>query len=671
MMDRPITVAVTSVGSGVGQSVVDSCRRSSLDLRLIGLDLSPFCFGGYSCDLLLHLPSAGSPGHLDRLLDVCEKERVDILIPGLDSELLAISENAHLFEARGTKVLVARRDFVNLCRDKVKWSSVLSRISPTILPCFTQEELPKALAEGSLRFPFIAKPLDGSASAGVLVINSRDELVKVGPGHVVQPLVLPAASDPHCEAVLATSRAGKILQNAEISMQSVYGRDGALLGRMTSYHRLKDGIPLEIVPVEIEEANEAMSTLEPYLKSIGMTGPVNLQGRITEEGPRFFEMNARFTGITGARALLGFNEVEALIRDALGLPSLPGALVANPRRVAIRQVNDRAVEVHRQPALREAAMRRGHRPGAGQHVLVTGASGWLGRHLVGALAKDSRVSALTLVTRDGARLRSMLPASSRPIRVCEIPPDGGLPLFPPGQIDLVYHLASGRQVDSLESQADSLRFGQKLLQHLARNSLGSFVNISSQSVYGTKKDPPWRETDLVAPETPYAMSKWAGESLADSLRDTVPLNRSTSIRLARLYGAAEGLRWSELPHLFAEKAAAGQPLTVKGGKQAYDLIHIRDAVTGLLAFLDDGRQWQSLYNLGSGGSVGITSIAEAAIEAAAALCQSKSVLTILPGEDAMRTGMSIQRFEEDFTWKPAVSMTDAMLELVQLARAKG
>jgi nucleoside-diphosphate-sugar epimerase len=454
-------------------------------------------------------------------------------------------------------------------------------------------------------------------------------------------------------------------------MQSVYGQDGALLGRMTSYHQLKDGIPLKIVPIEIEEANAAMTALEPFLRSIGMSGPVNLQGRMTDEGPRFFEMNARFTGITGARALLGFNEVETLIRDALGLPLRLGSLAANHRRIAIRQVNDRAVDVARHSELREAAKLRGHRFATGQHVLVTGASGWLGRHLLHALSNNDRVGALTLITRDATRLKAMLPASSKPIEICEIPREGGLPLFPAGQIDLVYHLAGGRPIDTLESQAEGLRFGHLLALHLSRNSLSSFVNISSQSVYGTKKDPLWHEDTAVAPETPYAMSKWAGESFADLLRGAVPLNRVTSIRLARLYGAAEGLRWSELPHLFSQRAAASQPIVVKGGKQAYDLIHIRDAVAALMCFLDDKNRWQPVYNLGSGESTGITTIAEAALEAGVSLGLPSGSISILPGDDAMRTGMSTSRFTKDFSWKPVVSLREAMVELVSIARNQG
>jgi carbamoylphosphate synthase large subunit len=43
-------------------------------------------------------------------------------------------------------------------------------------------------------------------------------------------------------------------------------------------------------------------------------GPCNFQCRLTSEGVRVFEVNTRFTGITGVRAAMGWNEVEAVVR---------------------------------------------------------------------------------------------------------------------------------------------------------------------------------------------------------------------------------------------------------------------------------------------------------------------------------------------------------------------
>ena len=43
-------VGISCVGSGVGQSVINSCRISRLPIRTIGLGTNPFAFGLYDCD---------------------------------------------------------------------------------------------------------------------------------------------------------------------------------------------------------------------------------------------------------------------------------------------------------------------------------------------------------------------------------------------------------------------------------------------------------------------------------------------------------------------------------------------------------------------------------------------------------------------------------------------
>lgn len=660
-MQKSITIGITSVGSGIGQSIVDAGRRSGLSLKIIGFDINPFCFGGYDCDVLCRLPPVGDENYLTRLLAACKEHGIQVLIPGLDSELRLLAVNRVLFESRGTKVVVASPEFVDLCRDKLQWGKNLSALSPVVLPCFAPEDLPAALASGRLHFPLIAKPLDGSASAGVQILAGPEDLGKIGPGQVIQPLAMPVESDSqHAELANAVA-ARRLLQVAEISVQSVYTADGALLGRMVTRNRLKDGVPLEIIPVELPGLAEALQSIEPYLLSLGMRGPVNLQGRMTAEGPRFFEMNARFTGITGTRALLGFNEVEAVIRDALGKHPQPGALKVNARRIAVRQVGDRTVDVVRHPELRRVAALRGHRCG-GQHVLVTGASGWLGRNLCAALLADDRVSALTVLTRDAARVRTLLPETTKEVTVSD---DGA---YSAGRVDLAYHLASGRPVDSLESQADGFRYGQEVIACLAANGLSSLVNISSQSVYGTKRPTPWHESMSPAPETPYAMSKWAGEVFAGTLRSAVPMRRVTSIRLARLYGAAPGLRWSELPHLFSRQAVAGEKITIKGGKQRFDLLHIRDAVRALLHFLEDQKAWQDVYNLGSGGAVSILDVAEAAMRATGTQGGLPAGIDCLPGGDETVFEMKTERFASEFNWAPREILQASVDELVRLAR---
>ncbi len=631
------------------------------------MDMKPLSFGAAHCNQFAILPPITDSDYLDRLLTVCLSHEIEVLIPGLDSELLLLARSREIFAQKGIKLAVAGSDLVALCRDKLRWGKELSVVSPLVLPSYSPEEALMRLSSGELSLPLIAKPLGGSASAGIEIIHSADQLSLIGKGYVVQPFVLPLPTDHLFEEIKQAADEGKVVQAAEISIQSVYSYNGTLLGRMASCNRLKNGAPIEVVPISLHQHEAAIDALESKLRAFGLRGPINLQGRLTDKGLRLFEMNPRFTGISGLRARLGFNEVEAVIRDMLNLPQLEGGLTVNSQKVGVRQIADQVVKPSRTKQLSGLSSPLGGASHVGQNVLVTGATGWLARQLVVKLVDDPRVASLTLLTRNPEQLRAQLPRTSKCLFIVQQGSSTDRPALPAGKIDLLYHLASGRPIDSLESQADSLRATATLFDHLAENGLQSLVNISSQSVYGLKRLPPWFEELSAAPESPYAMAKWASELLAQSLSKASPSSRVTSLRLARLYGAAPGLRWSELPHLFAQKAAAGQEITIKGGQQQFDLIHIQDAVAALVSLLDDQKDWQHVYNLGGSSLCSIHDIATAAVESAHTLGLKKSEIKIGEGHDSLQFGMNCTRFQNDFRWMPETSLNQAMLDLLKLA----
>jgi carbamoyl-phosphate synthase large subunit len=315
----PYTIAVTAVGGGVGQSVLRALRLSSLPLRTIGLDVNPWSAGLYSCDKGYTVPHSGDPSFVDRLLETLHQEKVKIVIPGSDPEVTVISMARERFTASGIFPVTGSAEAVRLCRDKLAgYRFFKERGIPFARTASASEAA--ALAD-EVGFPLIVKPVGGSASRGIAIAFSKkqlDEQLK-GDNKIVQEYLIPERwrKKQHKLTRQDVYEGFVILQTDEISIQIVYDHEGNLLGKFTSCNVLRDGVPMLIDPMTVPQAETIALKMASLLAEKGLVGPCNLQCKMTELGPVFFEMNPRFTGITAVRAAMGFNEVEAILRRVL------------------------------------------------------------------------------------------------------------------------------------------------------------------------------------------------------------------------------------------------------------------------------------------------------------------------------------------------------------------
>lgn len=237
-----LKIAITTIGCGVGQSIVDSCRDSQLEMEIYGLGMNPLGYGAFDCDVRLDLPGIYAENYVDELLKYCKEYKFDMLIPALDDEVGPISRRIDEFNKLGVEVPVSKPEFIDLCRDKGLMSRELLTYSPAFVESFTHEYA-HANAD-SLPYPLIAKPNSGFASRNMFIINSAKDLERLEPFHVIQTIAVPKQGSINRETFLNALSKGSILQVDEISVQLLYGKDGEELGRMASFNKLQNGIPI-------------------------------------------------------------------------------------------------------------------------------------------------------------------------------------------------------------------------------------------------------------------------------------------------------------------------------------------------------------------------------------------------------------------------------------------
>ena len=187
MKQKEIKIAITCIGTGVGQSIINSIKLSSLPIKTIGFGNNPFAYGAYDCDELDYTPSIYSDNYIDDLIRKCKDHKVDLLIPSLDDEILFFANNKIKFELHGINVLyVDNKEFVSLCRDKEFMSNELNKVSNFFVKSYNRNSINSAIEKGKVHYPLIAKPKNGFSSNGIVIINRKEDLLKISDNHIIQ-----------------------------------------------------------------------------------------------------------------------------------------------------------------------------------------------------------------------------------------------------------------------------------------------------------------------------------------------------------------------------------------------------------------------------------------------------------------------------------------------------
>lgn len=123
-------------------------------------------------------PLIYDPQYIPFLLDYCQNNHIDVLLSLFDIDLLMLSKHKEDFEKIGTRVIVANREFVEVCNDKWKTYQFLCENNiHTPKTYLTLESVLEAIETGELSYPVIVKPRFGCGSIGLSVADDEMDLI--------------------------------------------------------------------------------------------------------------------------------------------------------------------------------------------------------------------------------------------------------------------------------------------------------------------------------------------------------------------------------------------------------------------------------------------------------------------------------------------------------------
>ena len=249
----------------------------------------------------------------------------------------------------------------------------------------------------------------------------------------------------------------------------------------------------------------------------------------------------------------------------------------------------------------------------GRRILVTGGSGFIGRHVVSELSADgAEVRVVDLQPHPNPDVDIVIGDIADP-EVLSSVFDGGF--------ESIVHLAAVTSVlRSLEQPeltfATNVVGTNALLAAGAAAGVTSLAFASTNAVTGLMKAPKISEAATLEPLTPYGSTKAAGEMLMAAYTASYGL-RCACIRLTNVYGPGMQAKDSIVARLM-RAIRLGTTFEIYGdGHQVRDYVHVTDVVAAMRLALRS-EEWTGPTVIGSGTSLSVLEVVDAVREVSGA-----------------------------------------------------
>ncbi len=275
---KPAQVRMLLTCAGRRVELINAFRRAAerakIELTIFGSDVTRFAPAMHRVDKGILVQPIREGRYIDELIEVVRKNKIDLLVPTIDTELPLLAAAVERFAEVGCRAVISSARVVSICRDKLETFRVLSAAGVDVPHTQTWSD---ALATSDHQYPLFMKPRFGSAGVGSSVINDRAELETLG-RRVGEPIVQ------------------EFVAGVEHTMDVYTGLDG--MPRCV--------VPRRRLEVRTGEVSKGLVVKNPEVMAIGQQvaevlgecrGVVTVQCMVQADGRiRAIEINPRFGG---------------------------------------------------------------------------------------------------------------------------------------------------------------------------------------------------------------------------------------------------------------------------------------------------------------------------------------------------------------------------------------
>lgn len=298
---RDITVLITAAGN-VFMPGTTACLKNNGErtIRLVGADMNNDATMLEMVDVYYSVPRGDAPEYVDVLLNICKKEKVDVVLPIMSVELESLAKNKERFEKIGTKVSVSDITALEIANDKLK---LLDYMKANAVECANYREvgnigeLKAAILE--LGYPdkkVCVKTTHGSGSRGFRILDAKQSKLE---RFLYEK---PNSSSVYLEEILETLSAAnpfpkmivmEYLPGAEYTVDLLADNGKVLYNCCRKGINMDNSIMLDGIVVD---NHDVLKLCEKVVELLKLDGNIGFDLREREDGtPLIMECNPRIT----------------------------------------------------------------------------------------------------------------------------------------------------------------------------------------------------------------------------------------------------------------------------------------------------------------------------------------------------------------------------------------
>lgn len=297
-MTDKVKILITSAGSTNGVNVIKALKsQDEINFLIVAADANPLSAGFFLSDKYYVVPNAGKKDFVTKILEICKKEKIEIIIPTFSNEIAVFSKNKDRFEKKDIKVGVCNYGAFLDTEDKLKTIKWFKKLGILFPKTYNDNEI----KYGKLKFPLIIKPVKSSGSKGIIKIINKKEL------------------SFYKDYLKGKTFIQEFINGTEYTIDGLCDLSGKMVAACPRIRlETKGGLAIK----SVTKKNSLMvAHVKKIVEGIKITGPFNVQCFEKNGNLNFIEVNSRFpSGGLPLTVKAGFNIPFLFIKILLGRP---------------------------------------------------------------------------------------------------------------------------------------------------------------------------------------------------------------------------------------------------------------------------------------------------------------------------------------------------------------